>query len=97
MTDDAYLVLPHGPAGEFGVPPAAVGELACRETPAVRAWLDAQGVTYAVRIFVSAGQTTYPYSLIRPPRTRLRRSRVVLRPVTGAGRRSANGGSRPRA
>ncbi|CAL9352805.1 DUF6003 family protein [Streptomyces griseomycini] len=45
MTDDAYLVLLNGPAGELGVPPAAIGELACMETPAVRAWLDAQGVT----------------------------------------------------
>ncbi|GAA3502847.1 hypothetical protein GCM10019016_099560 [Streptomyces prasinosporus] len=45
MTDDAYLVLPNGTAVTLGVPPAAVGELACMETPAVRAWLHAQGVT----------------------------------------------------
>ncbi|MFI6208145.1 DUF6003 family protein [Streptomyces sp. NPDC051041] len=47
MTDDAYLVLLSGTAATLGVPPAAVGELACMETPAVRAWLDAQGVTAA--------------------------------------------------
>ncbi|WP_406358819.1 DUF6003 family protein [Streptomyces hirsutus] len=45
MTDDAYLVLLNGTAVTLGVPPAAVGELACMETPAVRAWLQAQGVT----------------------------------------------------
>ncbi|MEU5595223.1 DUF6003 family protein [Streptomyces sp. NPDC020298] len=45
MTDDAYLFLLTGTAVPLGVPPAAVGELACMETPAVRAWLDAQGVT----------------------------------------------------
>ncbi|ANB10309.1 hypothetical protein SAM40697_6356 [Streptomyces ambofaciens] len=44
MTDDAYLVLLDGTAVTLGVPPAAVGDLACMETPAVRAWLDAQGV-----------------------------------------------------
>jgi hypothetical protein len=45
MTDDAYLVLLDGPAGALGVPPVAVGELACMDTPAVRGWLDAQGVS----------------------------------------------------
>ncbi|MFE9773371.1 DUF6003 family protein [Streptomyces sp. NPDC005931] len=45
MTDDAYLVLLTGPHAALGVPAAAVGELACMETPAVRAWLDAQEVT----------------------------------------------------
>ncbi|MBV1938976.1 hypothetical protein KUF83_20810 [Streptomyces sp. BV286] len=45
MTDDAYLFLLDDPAVSLGVPPAAVGELACMETPAVRAWLDAQGST----------------------------------------------------
>ncbi|MGY0071611.1 DUF6003 family protein [Streptomyces sp. QTS137] len=45
MTDDAYLVLLNGTAVTLGVPPSAVGELSCMETPAVRAWLQAQGVT----------------------------------------------------
>ncbi|MET9454210.1 DUF6003 family protein [Streptomyces canus] len=45
MTDDAYLFLLDDAAGQLGVPPAAVGGLACMETPAVRAWLDAQGTT----------------------------------------------------
>ncbi|CAM5582870.1 putative protein OS=Streptomyces glaucescens OX=1907 GN=SGLAU_01890 PE=4 SV=1 [Streptomyces glaucescens] len=45
MTDDAYLVLLPGTAHALGVPPAAVGDLACMETPAVQAWLQAQGVT----------------------------------------------------
>ncbi|MDQ1034156.1 hypothetical protein QFZ75_000572 [Streptomyces sp. V3I8] len=43
MTDDAYLFLLDDAAVRLGVPPAAVGDLACMETPAVRAWLDAQG------------------------------------------------------
>ncbi|MEU1042930.1 DUF6003 family protein [Streptomyces sp. NPDC005551] len=47
MTDDAYLVLLDGAAATLGVPPAAVGDLACLETPAVQAWLNAQGVTAA--------------------------------------------------
>ncbi|MGC0327256.1 hypothetical protein RKD23_000246 [Streptomyces sp. SAI-170] len=41
MTDDAYLFLLDDASAPLGVPPAAVGELACMETPAVRAWLDA--------------------------------------------------------
>ncbi|WP_077797126.1 DUF6003 family protein [Streptomyces sp. JHA26] len=45
MTDDAYLVLLNDPASMLGTPPAALGDLACMQTPAVRAWLDAQGVT----------------------------------------------------
>ncbi|MER6347334.1 DUF6003 family protein [Streptomyces sp. NPDC001595] len=45
MTDDAYLVLLTDATPSLGVPPAAVGELACMDTPAVRGWLDAQGVT----------------------------------------------------
>jgi hypothetical protein len=45
MTDDAYLVLLDGPDSTLGTPPAALGELSCMQTPAVRAWLDAQGVT----------------------------------------------------
>ncbi|MEU3830167.1 hypothetical protein GT045_22505 [Streptomyces sp. SID486] len=45
MTDDAYLFLVDDPAERIGVPPAEVGPLACMETPAVRAWLDAQGVS----------------------------------------------------
>ncbi|OKK17249.1 hypothetical protein AMK16_20420 [Streptomyces sp. CB00455] len=47
MTDDAYLALLDGTAAALGVPPAAVGELSCMDTPAVQAWLDAQGVTTA--------------------------------------------------
>ncbi|MFF9768364.1 DUF6003 family protein [Streptomyces sp. NPDC014636] len=45
MTDDAYLFLVDDPAETLGVPPAEVGPPACMETPAVRAWLDAQGVS----------------------------------------------------
>ena len=45
MTDDAYLVLLPGPAAGLGVPPSAVGDLACMETPAVHGWLQAQGAT----------------------------------------------------
>ncbi|MCS0604352.1 DUF6003 family protein [Streptomyces sp. LP11] len=45
MTDDAYLFLVEDPASPLGVPPVAVGELACMETPAVRAWLTAQDVS----------------------------------------------------
>ncbi|MFV2120277.1 DUF6003 family protein [Streptomyces sp. Act-28] len=45
MTDDAYLFLLDDTAAPFGVPPASVGDLACLETPAVRAWLDAHGTT----------------------------------------------------
>ncbi|KAB2976638.1 hypothetical protein F8R89_34285 [Streptomyces sp. SS1-1] len=47
MTEDAYLfLLDDAAAGApLGVAPAAVGELACMDTPAVRAWLDAQRVT----------------------------------------------------
>lgn len=45
MTDDAYLFLLGDVSAPLGVPPAAVGDLACMETPAVRAWLDAQKST----------------------------------------------------
>jgi len=45
MTDDAYLFLLGDASTPLGVTPAAVGDLACMETPAVRAWLDAQGST----------------------------------------------------
>ncbi|MFG2129276.1 DUF6003 family protein [Streptomyces sp. NPDC048751] len=45
MTDDAYLFLLEDVSAPLGVVPAAVGDLACMETPAVRAWLDAQGTT----------------------------------------------------
>jgi hypothetical protein len=41
MTDDAYLFLLDDASAPLGVACAAVGELACMETPAVRAWLDA--------------------------------------------------------
>jgi hypothetical protein len=41
MTDDAYLVLVNSAGSTLGVPPATVGDLACMDTPAVRAWLDA--------------------------------------------------------
>ncbi|GAB1333524.1 hypothetical protein ACE1SV_01140 [Streptomyces sp. E-15] len=44
MTDDAYLFLVDDPAAPVGTPLTAVGPLACLETPAVRAWLDAHGV-----------------------------------------------------
>ncbi len=43
MTDDAYLFLLDDPSVPLGVAPTAVGDLACMETPAVRAWLDAHG------------------------------------------------------
>lgn len=42
MTDDAYLFLLDDVSAPLGVAPAAVEDLACMETPAVRAWLDAQ-------------------------------------------------------
>src|SRR5690242_10706319 len=45
MTDDAYLFLLGDASAQLGVSPAAVGDLACMDTPAVRAWLDAQGST----------------------------------------------------
>ena len=45
MTDDAYLFLLDDASARLGVAPAAVGELACMDTPAVRAWLNAQGGT----------------------------------------------------
>ncbi|MEU2062843.1 DUF6003 family protein [Streptomyces sp. NPDC013455] len=45
MTDDAYLFLVDDPATPLGATVTAVGSLACLETPAVRGWLDAHGVT----------------------------------------------------
>ncbi|MCQ9136138.1 DUF6003 family protein [Streptomyces hilarionis] len=42
MTDDAYLFLLDDATITLGVSPAAVGDLACMDTPAVRAWLAAQ-------------------------------------------------------
>lgn len=45
MTDDAYLFLLDDASAPLGVAPVAVGDLACMETPAVRAWLDAHGST----------------------------------------------------
>lgn len=45
MTDDAYLFLLDDESVPLGVAPAAVEDLACMETPAVRAWLDAHGTT----------------------------------------------------
>ncbi|QIJ65820.1 DUF6003 family protein [Streptomyces sp. JB150] len=47
MTDDAYLFLVDDPSTPLGAAVAAVGDLACLETPAVRAWLDAHEVTAA--------------------------------------------------
>ncbi|MET9256439.1 DUF6003 family protein [Streptomyces sp. NPDC003717] len=47
MTDDAYLVLLHGGSPDLGVPPAALGGLACMDTPAVLGWLGAQGAAAA--------------------------------------------------
>ncbi|MER7571246.1 DUF6003 family protein [Streptomyces sp. NPDC126514] len=47
MTDDAYLFLVDDPATPLGTSVAAVGDLACLETPAVQAWLDAHEVTAA--------------------------------------------------
>ncbi|MDG5808413.1 DUF6003 family protein [Streptomyces ossamyceticus] len=44
MTDDAYLFLLDDVSSSLGVAPAAVGDLACMETPAVRGWLDAHGI-----------------------------------------------------
>ncbi|MDX2524329.1 DUF6003 family protein [Streptomyces europaeiscabiei] len=56
MTDDAYLFLLDDVSAPLGVAPAAVDDLACMETPAVRAWLDAQGSTL-----------TSPYLRMLPP------------------------------
>ncbi|MCX3287901.1 DUF6003 family protein [Streptomyces sp. NEAU-H22] len=59
MTDDAYLFLLDDASAQLGVPPSAVGELACMETPAVRAWLDAQAST-----------PTSPHLRLLPPEER---------------------------
>ncbi|WP_327186947.1 DUF6003 family protein [Streptomyces sp. NBC_01334] len=45
MTDEAYLFLLDDADVTLGVAPAAVGDLACMDTTAVRAWLNAQGST----------------------------------------------------
>ncbi|CAM5287233.1 hypothetical protein SAVIM338S_00240 [Streptomyces avidinii] len=45
MTDDAYLFLAMTTAGWQGTPLALVGDLECLDTPAVRAWFSAQGVS----------------------------------------------------
>lgn len=45
MTDDAYLFLLDDPTAALGITPAAVDDLACMDTPAVQAWLNAQGVS----------------------------------------------------
>ncbi|MGW6686266.1 DUF6003 family protein [Streptomyces sp. NPDC054961] len=47
MTDDAYLFLAMTSDGWQGTPLALVGGLECLETPAVRAWFTAQGVSPA--------------------------------------------------
>ncbi|MGW4054653.1 DUF6003 family protein [Streptomyces sp. NPDC004779] len=47
MTDDAYLFLVGDPATPLGASVAVVKDLGCLEMPAVRAWLDAHGVTAA--------------------------------------------------
>ncbi|MFF6806431.1 DUF6003 family protein [Streptomyces sp. NPDC012616] len=43
MTDEAYLFLLDDASAALGVAPSTVGDLACMDTPAVQAWLDAQG------------------------------------------------------
>ncbi|MEV7454159.1 DUF6003 family protein, partial [Streptomyces nigra] len=75
MTEDAYLFLldEDDPAAPLGVAPAAVGDLACMDTPAVRAWLDAQGVT-----------ATSPRLRLLPPR-RGRRWWSARRPARRTG------------
>lgn len=45
MTDEAYLFLLDDADVPLGVAPAAVGDLACMDTTAVRAWLNVQGST----------------------------------------------------
>ncbi|MFF2567020.1 DUF6003 family protein [Streptomyces sp. NPDC058084] len=47
MTDDAYLFLVDDPATPLGASVTAVGDLACLETSAARAWPDVHGVTAA--------------------------------------------------
>ncbi|MFE5295885.1 DUF6003 family protein [Streptomyces sp. NPDC056632] len=48
MTDDAYLFLvDDDPASPLGASVAAVGDLACVETSAARAWPDVHGATAA--------------------------------------------------
>ncbi|MFD7437299.1 DUF6003 family protein [Streptomyces sp. NPDC059861] len=59
MTDDAYLFLLDDASAPLGVAPAAVGDLPSLETPAVRAWLAAQGST-----------VTSPHLRLLPPEER---------------------------
>lgn len=59
MTDDAYLFLVHDASAPLGVAPAAVGGLPSLETPAVHAWLAAQGST-----------PTSPHLRLLPPEER---------------------------
>ncbi|MFJ9575868.1 DUF6003 family protein [Streptomyces sp. NPDC101191] len=67
MTDDAYLFLvDDDPATPLGASVAAVGDLACVETSAARAWLDVHGVTAAS-------------PRLLPPAERRRRGRAVRR------------------
>ncbi|MEE1754609.1 DUF6003 family protein [Streptomyces sp. SP18CS02] len=84
MTDDAYLFLADASAVHLGTALAAVGELECLETPAVRAWLDAHGVTAAspdVRVlppeetgFIPEGAERLPVPLSEEETERVRRA-----------------------
>ncbi|MFB7862820.1 DUF6003 family protein [Streptomyces sp. NPDC056069] len=56
MTDDAYLFLVDDPATPLGASVTAVGDLACLETSAARAWPDVHGVT-APRLLPPAAAT----------------------------------------
>ncbi|MFJ3669733.1 DUF6003 family protein [Streptomyces sp. NPDC090106] len=92
MTDDAYLVLLTDAAPTLGVPPTAVGELACMETPAVRAWLHAQGVSATspdLRLLPPEETAAIPEDAERLPvplgDEELIRLRHELAPVTLAG------------
>ncbi|WP_406005015.1 DUF6003 family protein [Streptomyces sp. NBC_00637] len=70
MTDEAYLFLLDDAAVELGVAPAAVGDLACMETTAVRAWLDAQGSTATsprLRLLPPEERTAVPEGAERLP------------------------------
>ncbi|MFI9650601.1 DUF6003 family protein [Streptomyces sp. NPDC052040] len=86
MTDDAYLVLLDEAGTPFGVPPAAVGSLACMETPAVQAWLSAHGVpatSPALRVLppeetaaIPEGAERLPVPLTEEELSRVRRHHV---------------------
>jgi hypothetical protein len=58
-----------------------------------RLHLLARPVSCAVRKLVITGQATYPYSLITPPRTRVRSNRAAGGAVVGVGCSCARGGS----